>query len=78
MVSMSARNPGPLRKDSVRLHKFLVAGTTDDLYDSRKASKRVPRLNVVASVRAIILVAFAGGIFWYLLWRLTTGLLEKR
>jgi hypothetical protein len=75
---MSARNPGTLRKNSARLHQFVVAATEDDLYDSRKASKRVPEQNVIAIMRAIILVAFAGGVFWYLLWTLITGFLGKR
>jgi hypothetical protein len=75
---MGARETGSLRKNSARLRKFLVAGTPDDLYDSRKASKRVSEQNLVASIRAIVLAAFAGGVFWYLLWRLTVVLSGKR
>jgi hypothetical protein len=72
-----ARNLGTLRKNSARIRQFFVAGTRHDLYDSRKASKRVPNQDLVATTRAIILVAFAGGVIWYLLWKLATFLLGK-
>lgn len=63
---------------SVRTRQISVAGTQSDLYDSRKASKRVPRQDLIAKVRAIILVALTGGVVWLILWRLAIGLLGKR
>lgn len=74
---MSARNQGPLRK-SARARQISVAGTQHDLYDSRKASKRVPRQDLIATARAIILVALTGGVIWLILWGLVTRLLGKR
>ena len=75
---MSVRNPGTLRKNSARIRQFFVAGKRLDLYDSRKASTRVPKQYLIARTRAIILVAFAGGVIWYLSWRLAVSVLGKR
>ena len=76
-VYVSAQNPGVLRKNSARIRQFFVAGTRHGLYDSRKASDRVPKQDLIATTRAILLVVFAGGVFWYLLWKLATTVLGK-
>lgn len=75
---MSARGQETLKKNRGRLRQFLVAPVDDDLYDSRKATGRVPKQDLIAMVRAIILVAFAGGIVWFLLWKVAIGLWGKR
>ena len=75
---MSPRNSGTLRKNSTRIKQFVVAGKRLDLYDPQKASKRVPKQDLIAKTRAIILVAFMGGIVWYLLWKLASSVFGKR
>ena len=75
---MSVRHPGPLRRNSARLRQFFVAGLQHDLYDSRKASERVPRQDLIAAGRAIILAVLAGGVIWFFLWKLVISFLEKR
>lgn len=74
---MNARNPGTLPKND-RSRQISVAGTEPDLYDSRKASPRVPRQDLIATTRAIILVALTGGAIWFLLWKLAAGVWGKR
>jgi hypothetical protein len=59
------------------MRQFFVAGARQGLYDSGKASKRVPKQNLVATTRAILLVACAGGMMWYLLWKIATSVLGK-
>lgn len=76
-VFVSARNPGIVRKNSARLRQFFVAGTRHGLYDSRKVSKRVHKQDLVVTTRAILLVAIAGGVFWYLLWKLAARVVGK-
>ena len=72
------RSREPLRKNTGRLRQIGIAPKTDDLYDSRKASQRVPRQDLIAKARAIILVAFMGGVIWFLLWRLAHQVLGNR
>ena len=78
MVSMGAQTPEKVRKNRITFGQISVAPKTDDLYDSRKASIQVLGKDVIATVRAIILVAVAGGVFWFLLWKLAASLLGKR
>jgi hypothetical protein len=75
---MSVPSQEPLRKNTGRLRQFGIARKPDDLYDSRKASQRVPRQDLIAKVRAIILVVFTGGVVWFLLLRIAHQLLGKR
>ena len=74
---MSVHNQGPVRRKTERFRQFLVAGTRHDLYDSRKASERVPIHVLIAEVRAIVLVALAGGAIWYLLWKLASSVVGR-
>jgi len=76
-VSVRVPNSGNLRKKSTRFRQFVVAGARHGLYYSRKASQRVPKQETVATTRAILLVAFAGGLIWYLLWKLAASGLGK-
>lgn len=78
MVFMGARIPKTARKNRITSKQISVAPKTDDLYDSRKASIRVPGRDMIATVRAIILVAIAGGVVWFFLWKLVAGVLGKR
>lgn len=77
-ASMSVRNTGSLKKNSARIRRFFIAGARHDLYDSRKVSPRVPRQDLIATTRAIILVALTGGAIWFLLWKLAAGVWGKR
>jgi hypothetical protein len=74
MVSMGAQSPQPAPKNRNKMKQFFVARARHHLYDSRKASGRVPKQDVIATARAIILVAFAGGAIWFLLWKLAVHL----
>lgn len=78
MVCMGAESPKPVRQNRITIRQISVAPESDDLYDSRKASPRVPGQDMVAIVRAIILVAVAGGAVWFLLWKLAAGFVGKR
>lgn len=78
MVFMGAQVPETAPKNRITSGQISVAPKTDDLYDSRKASIRVPGKDMVATVRAIILVAIAGGVVWFFLWKLAAGVLGKR
>ena len=75
---MGAQSPEPFEKNRITLRQFLVAHQADGLYDSRKVSKRVPKQDLVAIARAIILVAITGGAIWFVLWKLVTTLLGHR
>lgn len=78
VVSMGAQTPETVRKNRITFGQISVAPKTDDLYDSRKASIRVPGKDMIATVRAIILVAIAGGVVWFFLWKLAADVLGKR
>lgn len=75
---MSVRQSSTTRKKSARFRQFFVAGMRHDLYDARKASPRVPKHDLIATARAIILIAFAGGVIWYLLWTLAISFMGRR
>jgi hypothetical protein len=75
---MGVQSPKPAPKNRITLRQFLVARHAEDLYDSPKASKRVPKQDVIATARAIILVAITGGAIWFILWKLAASFLGKR
>lgn len=75
---MGSQNRSRLAKNRITNREFGVAPDTDHLYDSRKASKRVPKQDVIAIARAIILVAITGGAIWLVLWKLVAGILGRR
>ena len=78
---MGSQNPRPTKEDRGDLKRFVVARKQHNLYDSRKASERDPQGNFFAGIRAIILVALAGGAVWFLLWKLLvqfSGILDRR
>lgn len=78
VAPMGTPSPKQNRKNRITSGQFFVAHEADDLYDSRKASKRVPRQDMIAMVRAIILVATTGGLIWFFLWKLATHFVGKR
>lgn len=73
---MSVQDFGSLRK-SAQFDQIFVAGTQPDLYDSRKATGRVPRQDLIAAVRAVILVTFLGGALWLILFRMAIGIWNR-
>jgi hypothetical protein len=78
---MGSQNPRPAKVDRGALKRFLVARKQHYLYDSQKASERDPRGSFFAGIRAMILVALAGGAIWFLLWKLLvqlSGTLDRR
>jgi hypothetical protein len=75
---MGSQIPRPLKEKSSRLKRFVVARRLHYLYDSRKASERDSRENVVQATRAIILVALLGGAIWFLLFKVTVQVLGTR
>jgi hypothetical protein len=75
---MGSQNPAPLREERRFLRRFLLARAQHDLYDFDRVSRRDPRHETIAIVRAIMLVALAGGAIWFLLWKVALHILATR
>jgi ferric-dicitrate binding protein FerR (iron transport regulator) len=74
---MSALGQEKVRKNRRLSRQFNIARTNDDLYDAQKAPERLPRQDLIAKARAIIVVALAGGVIWFLCWKVATSFLGR-